>query len=113
MNDYPVHCHRCKCIPYGPNGESWAGVVGSDPSAHLRSDAVLLGSAKFGGLWHCKAHADNCRLCPRRLYSKGPQSPAETAWKARSALSAEERAARRPIHPAVLMSAKHGKCHKD
>jgi hypothetical protein len=67
MKDYVVYCHRCLTTH------------GMSPSEHMRSTSVLLGNAKFGGLWHCPKHAD-CKSCPPTIYGE-PSSPAEIEWE--------------------------------
>ena len=47
--DYVVYCHRCH--------------VKVRPEL-MRAEATMHGSPRFGGLWHCALHADDCPLCP-------------------------------------------------
>ena len=50
--DYVVYCHRCPGNP-----EKVRPVL-------FRSEATMHGNPKFGGLWHCQQHTDDCQLCP-------------------------------------------------
>jgi hypothetical protein len=64
MSDYVVVCHddrHGETHPEAQYGPTYHRDIGAE---HMHSTTLLLGSPKFGGLWHCPDHRD-CPTCPR------------------------------------------------